>query len=66
MNESLDNATISSNSIYSEALEKKFKILNDFGIKTSCIPNGYFANIRSQRDLDLRAKALIAKKLTMA
>lgn len=53
------------NSIYLKELEKKFELLNDFEIKKENIPNGYFANLRSQRDLDLRAKELIWKKIRM-
>ena len=57
--------TTAPNSIYSKELEKKFELLNDFEIKKESIPNGYFANLRSQRDLDLRAKELIWKKIRM-
>ena len=60
------NTANGSNSIFSEEIEKKFRLLEDFGIKTKSIPNGYFAGVRSQRDLDLRAKELIAKRLMMA
>lgn len=42
-----------------EALETKLQVLADFGITK--IPENYFENIRSQRDLDLRANELIAK-----
>ncbi len=60
----MENTNVS-NGLFSKELEKKFRLLNDFGIATNTIPNGYFANIRSQRDLDLRAKELIAKRLMM-
>lgn len=67
MSESLTTATSSTDSSnYCEELKKSLKVLNDFGIKTRYIPNGYFANLNSQRDLDMRVQELIAKKLTMA
>lgn len=56
-----------SDSVFSKDTEikRKLKLLDDFGIATSMIPNGYFANVRSQRDLDLRVKELIAKQLLL-
>ena len=60
------NATNEPNNNFSKELKAKFRLLTEFGIKTDSIPNGYFANIRSQRDLDLRAKELIAMKLMMS
>jgi len=50
---------------FANEIEKKIKVLEDFGILFNAIPNGYFANIRSQRDLDMRADELIAKKLAI-
>ncbi len=46
-----------------EALVTKMRVLQDFGITQ--IPEGYFDNVRSQRDLDLRANELIAKWLVI-
>ena len=51
--------------VFSKQLNEKFRLLEDFGIKTNTIPTGYFNGLRSQRDLDLRAEELIAKKLLM-
>ena len=46
-----------------EALETKLEVLADFGITQ--IPENYFDNCRSQRDLGLRANELIAKMFIM-
>lgn len=59
------NAVNNTNDLFSKALNDKFKLLSEFGITANCIPNGYFSNIRSQRDLDLRCKELIAKKFML-
>ena len=47
-------------------IKEKIQLLNDFGISKELIPNGFFAGIRSQRDLDLRAQSLISKRLIIA
>lgn len=44
-------------------IKKKLKELDDFGIETKSIPNGYFRGVRSQREIEVRAINLIKKKL---
>ena len=63
------NENTVANSVSSEellrAVEKKIEVLSDFGILFNMIPNGYFANVRSLRDIDIRGNELIAKSLML-
>ena len=42
-------------------LREKLRILSQFGITSDMIPENYFASVRSQRDLDVKANALVSK-----
>lgn len=54
------------NYLFTKEIKEKIQLLDDFGITKELIPNGFFAGIRSQRDLDLRAQGLISKRLVIA
>ena len=49
--------------LFVKEVKEKIKLLDDFGITKDMIPTNYFAGVRCQRDIDIRAEHLISKML---